>query len=134
MPADFGTRQHSERRAQALERHFAALPNCKAGLLAVFDRWIEPSYPFRCYLAGHLNDDVATARQLISVLDAGSTVRILRYLAVHYWQRYCGWPDMVFYRSTDYFLAEVKFSGDGLKVDQKEWVRGTLTSSIFRSS
>lgn len=124
MPADFGTRQYFERRVEALEEHFAALPDCKAGLLAVFDRWLDPSYPLRSYLAGHRNEDVARARQLISVLTADFTARILRYLAVYYWERHCGWPDMLFHKNTDFFLAEVKFSGDGLKVDQKEWVRG----------
>jgi hypothetical protein len=124
MPADFGTRQYSERRVQALEEHLAALPNSKAGLLAVFDGWLDPSYPLRSYLAGHRNEDVERARQLLSLLPGDSTIRILRYLAVYYWERHCGWPDLLFYRSTDYFLAEVKFSGDGLKVDQQEWVRG----------
>ena len=124
MPPDFGTRQYSGRRARALEEHFAALPERNADLLALFDRWLDPSYPLRSYLAGHRNEDVERARQLLSVLPGESTIRILRYLAVYYWERHCGWPDMVFYRGTDYFLAEVKFSSDGLKVDQKQWVRG----------
>jgi hypothetical protein len=128
MPPDFGTRQYFDRRNLALEGHFAALPDRRADLLTVFDRWLDPSYPLRSYLAGHRNEDVERARQLLSVLPGHSTIRILRYLAADYWERYCGWPDMLFYGSSDYFLAEVKFSGDGLKADQKEWVRGNATA------
>jgi hypothetical protein len=124
MPPDFGTHQYSERRTPALEKHFSALPHRRADLLSVFGLWLGPSYPLRSYLAGHRSEDVERARQLLSVLPGDSTLRILRYLTVCYWERYCGWPDMLFHRSADYFLAEVKFSGDGLKVDQKEWVRG----------
>jgi hypothetical protein len=124
MPPDFGTAQYSDRRVEALEKHFAALQVSREDLLAIFDQWLDPSYELRSYLSAHLNDDVARARVLISVLPPELTVRVLNYLAANYWSRYCGWPDMLFYKASDFFLAEVKFSGDGLKEDQKEWIRG----------
>jgi hypothetical protein len=124
MPPDFGTAQYSDRRAETLNKHFEALEEHQANLIAIFDRWLDPSYELRSYLSGHRNEDVARARVLISVLGPDLTIRILRYLTVCYWRRYCGWPDMLFYKASNLFFAEVKFSGDGLKEDQKEWVRG----------
>lgn len=124
MPPDFGTAQYSDRRVLALEKHFAALWERRADLLAIFDQWLDPSYELRSYLAGHRNEDVARARVLISALPPDLTFRVLKYLAANYWYRYCGWPDLLLYKASDLFLAEVKFSSDGLKEDQKVWIRG----------
>ena len=49
--------------------------------------------------------------------------RILRYLIRDYWGRYLGWPDLLVYKGTDWFLAEVKASGDKLSDDQKRWIQ-----------
>jgi len=124
MPPDFGTPQYSDRRAVALENHFAALQERRADLLAIFHQWLDLSYELRSYLAAHRNEDVARARVLISVLPPDLTLRVLKYLAASYWRRHCGWPDLLLFNASDFFLAEVKFSGDGLKEDQKDWIRG----------
>ena len=50
--------------------------------------------------------------------------RMLRYLCMDYWRHYLGWPDLLLYRESDYFFAEVKGSGDKLSDDQKEWITG----------
>ena len=54
-------------------------------------------------------------------------IEILRYLVTDYWQRYCGWPDALFYKRDEFFFAEIKSSNDVLSDDQKHWIRGNST-------
>ena len=47
---------------------------------------------------------------------------IIAYLVSHYWRRYVGWPDLLVYRNSSFFFAEVKSSRDRLSQDQKRWI------------
>lgn len=85
----------------------------------LFDYWLEPSINFREYLWAHREADVLCARPLIEVLPAEIIVRILRYLVGDYWRRYTGWPDLLVYKESDFFFAEVKASKDKLSAEQK---------------
>jgi len=124
IPDDFGTADYAERRAAPLRAHLAKLEGASAKLLEIFDHWLEPSYELRSYLSAHRQTDVVTARSLISILPSDALVRILGFLTQSYWRRYCGWPDMILHSPTDFFFAEVKFSGHGLTEDQKQWIHG----------
>ena len=126
-PDDFGTADYARRRAAPLTDHLAKLEGASAKLLEIFDQWLEPSYELRSYLSAHLQADVATARALISILPSDVVLRILAFLARNYWRRYCGWPDMVLHRPSDFFFAEVKFSDHGLTEDQKHWIRSNTS-------
>ena len=127
LPEDFGTSGYAARRVAAVEEHLALIPTDKEELLWTFDYWVEPSDGLRQYLWAHRLEDVDKARKIISVLPVDATHRILRYLAVDYWRRYTGWPDLLVYRQDDFFFAEVKSSKDKLGEDQKNWVRGNST-------
>lgn len=124
LPTDFGTSGYAQRRASAIERHFAMLPKFKDELLWTFDHWIEPSADLRQYLWAHRPEDIARAREIASILPPEITIQILRYLLGDYWRRYCGWPDLLIYRQDEFFFAEVKSSNDKLSEGQKNWIRG----------
>ncbi len=126
-PADFGTAEYGCRRSEAIGRHLSTLRLVKGGLSRLFDRWMEPSSALRTYLCGNRPEDAAAARRLLSILPADRIIAILDYLSRAYWQRYCGWPDLLFYRGSEFFFAEVKFSGDGLREEQKAWIRGNAS-------
>ena len=123
-PLDFGTAAYGERRAPAIARFLLTLRQRSNSLGNIFEAWLAPSYPLRSYLSGHREGDILTAKTLLSILPGDVIVNILAYLSKHYWQRYCGWPDLVFHKGDDFFFCEVKFSGDSLKEEQKEWIRG----------
>ncbi len=123
-PLDFGTAAYGERRAGAIERLLQGLRQRPSALGDVFEAWLGPSFPLRSYLSAHGESDVLTAKTLLSILPGDAVVTILAYLSKNYWHRYCGWPDLVFYRGDEFFFCEVKFSGDSLKEEQKEWIRG----------
>jgi hypothetical protein len=122
-PDDFGTRAYGKRRKEAIDAHFAEVLQPEE-LDWLFDYWLEPSSRLRQYLWAHRDADVQRARILISVLPPEVLLRILRYLVDSYWERYCGWPDLLLYRDNDFFFAEVKSSNDQLSNDQKRWIRG----------
>ena len=124
LPEDFGTHGYAERRAEAIEEHFASIPKERKELLWTFDYWIQHSAGFRQYLWAHRGEDVDKARQIISILPIDTTFRILRYLVADYWGRYTGWPDLLVHRGNEFFFAEVKSSKDKLREDQKNWIRG----------
>jgi VRR-NUC domain len=124
LPSDFGTRGYAGRRASAIEYHFASLPDQKEEMLWLFDYWLEPSEGIRQYLWAHRPEHIAIARAIVSVLPLEVTIQILRYLVRDYWQRYCGWPDILFYNQNEFFFAEVKSSNDELSEDQKNWIKG----------
>lgn len=124
LPLDFGTSIYSIRRAVAIERHFALLPKSKEELIWTFDYWIEPSADLRQYLWAHRLEDIAKAREIVSILPPEIILKILRYLLGDYWHRYCGWPDLLVYRQEEFIFVEVKSSNDRLSENQKNWIRG----------
>ena len=107
-----------------IQEHFDLIPEDKEELLWVFDYWVEPSAHLRQYLYAHRWEDVAKARQVASILPPDATRRILAYLITHYWERYCGWPDLLVHSEDEFFFVEVKSSKDRLSEDQKNWIRG----------
>lgn len=119
LPKDFGTPGYAQRRAQALDEHFALLQD---DLTWLFDYWLEPSTNLRQYLWAHRDEDVKRARTILNVLSPQQIRRVLRYLVDSYWRRYVGWPDLLVYRSESFFFAEVKGTGDTLSLDQKRWI------------
>lgn len=127
LPQDFGTSGYASRRADAIEKHFALIPNERRELLWLFDYWVEPSSDLRQYLWVHRSGDVERARSLVSLLPIDVLHRILRYLIAGYWKRYTGWPDLLIYKPDGYFFVEVKSSKDKLREDQKDWIRGNST-------
>ena len=50
LPSDFGSLGYAQRRASAIEEHFAMLPKKREDLLWTFDYWIEASDGLRQYL------------------------------------------------------------------------------------
>jgi len=124
LPTDFGAPGYSLRRADAIERYFATFPKSKDELMWAFDYWTEPSFDLRQYLWAHRIEDVAKAREIVSILPLDVTVKILRYMLGDYWRRYCGWPDLLIYRQDEFCFVEVKSSNDRLSEDQKNWVYG----------
>lgn len=129
LPDDFGTTGYFCRREQAIERHLELIPDsCKDRneVLWQFNYWLEFSSDLRQYLWAHRPTDIEKARKILSVLPVVHIKAILRYLIQDYWTRYLGWPDLVNYRSGEYFLAEVKSSRDKLSEDQKNWIVGNF--------
>ncbi len=124
LPDDFGTPGYAMRRKASIESHFDFLPVEKSELLWTFDYWLEPSTNLRRCLWAHRPDDVDRAREIVTILPAEAIRRILRYLVGDYWQRYCGWPDLLVHREEEFFFVEVKSSKDKLSEDQKRWIRG----------
>lgn len=123
LPEDFGSTGYADRRRQAIEEHLATLPGDTDELLDLFDYWVAHSAELRQYLWAHRSEVVDRARTLIRVLAPDVVLSILRHLAGHYWGRYLGWPDLLVYKGSEYFLAEVKSSKDKLREDQKSWIR-----------
>jgi hypothetical protein len=123
LPEDFGSRGYAQRRATDIERHFAQFVGDEADLLWLFDYWRPYSADLRQYLWAHRQGDVDRARRLVEILPKEIILRVLRYLVGDYWNRFCGWPDLLIHGwNGDFFLAEVKSSGDKLREDQKRWV------------
>lgn len=135
LPEDFGAPGHARRRETELDKHLAWLPQDDGLLAATFDYWLEPSRPLRQYLWAYTDDDEQRARTVIRVLGAQQVVRVLRFLAVDYWGRYLGWPDLLTWRETDaginsMQLIEVKSSGDRLSDDQRRWIAANSESGL----
>lgn len=124
LPEDFGTPGYALRRKVSIDEHFDFLRGDRSEMLWLFDYWLEPSSNLRQYLWAHRSEDIARAREVVSIFPPDETRRVLRYLAGDYWRRYCGWPDLLVHREADFFLAEVKSSKDKLSENQKNWVRG----------
>lgn len=124
LPEDFGTVGYAKRRENAIEKHFADFPNGKEDFLSLFDYWIEPSNDFRQYLWAHRQEDISRARKIVEILPTDMITKILRFLIDDYWGRYCGWPDLLIYKKSDYSFVEVKSSRDKLSNDQKKWIKG----------
>ena len=127
LPQDFGTRGYAIRRADAIEKHFAMILHEKNELLWTFDYWVKPSINLRQYLWAHKQEDVERARCLVTLLPTDIIHKILRQLISNYWKHYLGWPDLLIYKPSDYFFAEVKSSKDTLRENQKDWIEGNNT-------
>ncbi|HDH27914.1 MAG TPA: hypothetical protein ENH13_02135 [Euryarchaeota archaeon] len=124
LPEDFGTSGYAQRRAKSIEEHFSMLPGSKEELFWLFEYWVDHSANLRQYLWAHRPQDLAKAKEIISILPADATRQILRYLVEDYWGRYLGWPDMLVYNSCEFFFVEIKSSKDKLSEVQKNWIRG----------
>lgn len=122
LPEDFGTPGYASRRQEAIEKHFERIPKNKEELLWLFDYWTDPSTGLRQYLWAHRSQDIERTRQLIQILSVDEIYRVLNYLVADYWRRYTGWPDLLVYKSDEYFFVEVKSSRDKLREDQKKWI------------
>jgi len=124
LPEDFGTTGYAQRRANEIGKHLHSLPKDKDELLWIFDYWIEHSESFRQYLWAHRQDDIQTARKIVKILPFDIIVKILEYLVSDYWNRFCGWPDLLIYNDHEFIFSEVKASRDSLSEDQKQWIKG----------
>jgi hypothetical protein len=123
-PADFGTAEYGFRRSEAIDHHLLALHGVETGLSKLFNLWLEPSMALRRYLAADRPQDIATAKEVLEVIPGARIIATLDYLSREYWSRYCGWPDLLLHRGSEFLFAEVKFSGDPLKEEQKTWIKG----------
>ena len=121
-PEDFGTSGYATRREAAISEHFSTFYAEEEGLNDLFDYWLGPSEKLRQYLWAHRPSDVERARQVLDVIPASKVIEALRYLVANYWGHYLGWPDLLVFRGNEFFLAEVKASGDKLSDEQKSWI------------
>jgi hypothetical protein len=129
LPEDFGMPGYARRRASAIDEHFSSiLAGDTKELLWKFDYWVPYSDGLRQYLWAHRHENIVTARQLVSILPADVIRVILRYLIGDYWQRFCGWPDLLAYKQEEFLFLEVKSSSDELSEDQKRWIAGNSTA------
>jgi hypothetical protein len=126
LPSDFGTSGYAERREQEVSGHLARIANERVDLIWNFGYWLGYSSDFRQYLWAHREEDVARARKLLDVLPAPTIKRILQYLVGSYWDRFCGWPDLLVFNDAEFFFAEVKSSKDKLSVAQKSWIKANF--------
>ena len=124
LPDDFGTPGYGIRRASAIRDHLSTEMQDREHLEWLFDYWLPHSGDLRQYLWAYQDEDIATARQLIKILPPEVVCKILKYLVGSYWRRYCGWPDLLVFRTNEFLFAEVKSSGDKLSEDQKNWIQG----------
>ena len=128
LPDDFGSRGYGKRRRRAIDQQIDEIPDDQREWLWLFDYQLPNSHRLREYLHAHDAETVHRARLLVEVLPVDALRRILRYLALSYWERYLGWPDLLVYRDTaDFFFVEVKGSGDQLRDDQKKWIVGNTS-------
>jgi hypothetical protein len=123
LPDDFGTEGYAIRRAAEIEEHLSPNSIDPDQLSWLFEYWLEPSKGLRQYLWAHRDAQIEIARKLIEVLPPSAILNTLRYLVGNYWGRYLGWPDLLVYRDSDFFFAEVKSSGDKLRGPQKRWIK-----------
>ena len=122
LPEDFGTSGYGTRRAAAIVEHFSFVPPDRDELHWLFDYWLSSSERLRGYLWAFRQEDVQRAKRLLDILPPSDVINILNYLVQNYWHHYLGWPDLIIYRDEEFFLAEVKSSGDKLSDEQKVWI------------
>ena len=67
---------------------------------------------------------VASIRRatLIELISPVALKTVLGYLVLNYWGHRSGWPDLLVYRTNQWFLAEVKSCSDKLNENQKRWI------------
>ncbi len=126
FPDDFGTSGYYERRENKIKDHLDEINYEKEELLWLFDYWVDNKYSgtLRQYLWAYKEEKIRIARLLIKILPGECIKNILYYLIKDYWNRYCGWPDILCYNENGYFLLEVKTGGDKLSEDQRNWIKG----------
>ena len=74
------------------------------------------------YLWAHRNEYIQVAQELVNVLPGAAVIDILRYLVEDFWARRTGWPDLLVYRSNEYFFAEVKTARSRLGQNKERWI------------
>ena len=122
LPSDFGTPDYARRRAKAITSHLSAIGETRAELLELFDNWLAPSVDLRQYLWADRRETIETARKLIELISPVALKTVLGYLVLNYWGHRSGWPDLLVYRTNQWFLAEVKSCSDKLNENQKRWI------------
>jgi hypothetical protein len=123
LPDDFGTPGYGTRRRCSIDDYFSrVLPQTKEDLIQTFDDWIGPSQGLRQYLWAEQENAINAARVMVGLLPPEVLLRILRHLIDSYWSNYCGWPDLLVFRDSEFFFVEVKSSNDKLSEDQKHWI------------
>jgi len=123
LPDDFGAPGYGVRRRADIEDYFPkVLPQTRKELLWLFDYWTAPSQELRQYLWAEEAHAISKTRVIVGMLPPEVLRRILRYLIDSYWRNYCGWPDLLVFKGSEFFFAEVKSSHDKLSEDQKHWV------------
>ena len=122
LPSDFGSPDYSSRRAKAITKHLSAIAETRAELLGLFDNWLAPSVGLRQYLWAHRRESIETARKLLELIPPVILKTVLGYLVLNYWEHRSGWPDLLVYRESQWFLAEVKSWSDKLNENQNRWI------------
>lgn len=120
LPEDFGTSGYYERQKDLIKCHLDELDD----LDWLFEYWLDHSYGFRQYLWAHKESDIFRAKQVMSVLGLENLRKVLHYMVMNYWKNFCGWPDLLVHRDSEFFFVEVKSSNDNLSEDQKNWLLG----------
>jgi hypothetical protein len=128
-PEDFGTAGYGQRRELEISAYLKdVLPDTRARLVEFFDNSLEPSWFLRTYLWADEPSAIDTARELLKFLAPTTIKSALRYLVDSYWANYVGWPDLIAYRGSELFFAEVKSSR---AISALFWNRASfLTASI----
>lgn len=73
-------------------------------------------------------EDVTTATGLLEIPPGDEFIATVDYLSRAYWERCLCWPDLLFYRRSEFFFAAVKLAGDSLTADQKSWMAGNSSN------
>lgn len=117
LPEDFGTEGFYGRRKTQISRHLQEINDIDW----LFDYWLKPSENFREYLWAHRKEDITKAREIVKVLGLENLKKVLEYLVMDYWRNFCGWPDLLIHKISEFMFVEVKSSNDSLSEDQKRW-------------
>lgn len=122
LPEDFGTKDYGLRRAEAISKHLSTVMCEPQNFPRLFQLWLSPSANLRNYLWAHRNEYIQVAQELVNVLPGAAVIDILRYLAEDFWARRTGWPNLLVYRSNEYFFAEVKTARSRLGQNKERWI------------
>jgi len=128
LPTDFGTAGYYSRRENDLVRHVSELGD----LTELFEDWITESEELREYLWAHRPHDIAVARAVAQHLSDEDLRKILLYLSRNYWANFCGWPDLLASKNSEFVFVEVKSSNDKLSEEQKNWLLGNAEHMDFQ--
>jgi hypothetical protein len=121
LPSDFGSQAHFERRQSEYADLFSFLRG--EHLSTLFEKWLEPSENLRDYL--WVNEDAAVelGRLALAMVPEEDILRRIEWVAVDFWQRQPGWPDLFLVQKSEYRFAEVKSPYDKLSQEQMRWFR-----------
>jgi hypothetical protein len=129
LPEDFGTSGYYERQKDLIKWHLSELQD----LDWLFDYWLAYSFKLRQYLWAYRENDIAKAKQIMTVLGVVNLRKVLEYLSMDYWKNFCGWPDLLIFNENEFFFVEVKSSNDKLSEDQKNWLIGNQDYMGFKA-